>query len=98
MDLPKLSEIATEVQALKNLISRDSDKDKEEVLELVVEDLRRLYDHLDNNWTAMKTRVLTVAFGEVAIISFILSGKGIHPSKLTSAEQIFCYTGGFSLR
>lgn len=66
--------------------------DKEAAVELVLVDLRRLYDHINANWVNLKNRVLTVTFGEVAIASFIFSTKfNLH--KFTSAELIFFFTG-----
>jgi hypothetical protein len=69
------------------------DKDKEETILLVLDDLRRLFDHISNNYANLKNRVLGLIAGEVAITSFIFAGKGLHPSKFTSSEKIFFGVG-----
>jgi hypothetical protein len=69
-----------------------SEADEESILQALTEDLRRLYDHVDSNWINLKNRVLTVAFGEVAIASFIFS-TDFKLNKFTTAEIMFFFTG-----
>lgn len=69
------------------------DKDKEATILIVLDDLRRLFDHVATNYSNLKSRVLGLIAGEVAIVSFIFSGTGIHPSKFTSTEKIFFGAG-----
>ncbi len=66
--------------------------DKESTSLIVIDDLRRLYDHINNNWINLKNRVLAVAFGEVAIASFIFSEK-FKLKEFSPAELIFFFTG-----
>ncbi|HJP96504.1 MAG TPA: hypothetical protein VJ843_03980 [Candidatus Saccharimonadales bacterium] len=67
--------------------------DKEATLLLLIDDLRRLYDHLSTNYHDLKNRVLALIAGELAIVTFIFSGKSLELSKFTSAEIIFFSVG-----
>lgn len=68
-------------------------KDKEPTVAIVLDDLRRLYDHISANYQSLKNRVLALIAGEVAIVSFIFSGDGFELDKFTSAERIFFFLG-----
>lgn len=70
------------------------DKDKEPATLIVLDDLRRLFDHLSSNYHTLKNRVLGLIAGEVAITSFIFSDGGFRFSEFTSAERIFFFIGG----
>lgn len=67
--------------------------DKEETIQIVIDDLRRLFDHISNNYGSLKNRVLGLIAGEVAITSFLFSGKGFNVTKFTPAEKIFFSIG-----
>jgi len=69
------------------------EKDKIETIQIVIDDLRRLFDHISNNYSSLKNRVLGLIAGEVAVISFIFSGKGFNLKMFTSAEKIFFFAG-----
>lgn len=73
------------------------DDDKEETLQIVLSDLRRLFDHISTNYNALKSRVLGLIAGLVAVVSFIFSGEGLHPSEFSDAEKIFFGVGSILL-
>jgi hypothetical protein len=75
-----------------------SDPEKEAVTLVLIEDLRRLYDHVNNNWINLKNRVLTVVFGEVAIVAFIFSDNAqFNLTSFTVAEVIFFFAAIFAM-
>jgi hypothetical protein len=65
------------------------ESDKEETIKLALEDLRRLYDHISHNYDSLKNRVLALIAGEVAIASYIFSGKDFDIAKQGTPENIF---------
>jgi hypothetical protein len=67
--------------------------DKEPTTLIVLDDLRRLFDHISANYANLKNRALGLLAGEVAITSFIFSGDKFNLKYFTSAEKILFLAG-----
>lgn len=67
--------------------------EKEKAVQMVIDDLRRLYDRVASNYGNLKNRVLGLIAGEVAIASFVFSGDDFNVTTFTPAEKIFMGVG-----
>lgn len=76
MAIPKLSEVAKEVQALKGLVCPPEDKEQKViVLRIALDELRRVHDHISNIYDQLRVRILALLAGQVAIVTFLFSGN-----------------------
>ena len=73
------------------------ESDKESTVQLVIDDLRRLFDEVSSTYGSLKSRALGMLAGEVALVTFIFSGDGIKLLRLSDSERVFFGFGALAL-
>lgn len=72
-----VDKIMSEESLTKNsklIDTRKPDKDKIEILEITIEEMRRVHDWLDQAYVRMKSRIITYLGGGLVALTFLYSG------------------------
>lgn len=90
----KIKELLSNLSSHEN-IRVEVESEKVKVLRIALDELRRVHEHVSNAYDGLRTRVLAMLAGQVAIVTFLFSGTdssriGIPPD---TAGRIFLTIG-----
>lgn len=76
------------------MTEEDKEKDYHRLLELTIDELRRLYDFMDRTYDGLRTKALALLAGEVAILTFLFASDGRrNPILANPSDYIFLGIG-----